>query len=197
MSTTGENTPIQTNADILQELDDWHQDYMKIHQRIQEKIQDLRNTIKSQNDTIQTLRQQLHDHEDQEDLKTKYTQLQEHFEKDKVRLEKLYTKYEETEKECQQLREDISNWHNWYDQHNDTFEKILTTAPQHTILPEVPKNETQPEHYHEPEKSPQNKTDTPPQSHQTKPQQLKESTEEDTKPKSKRLSTRRRIRIRR
>ena len=120
---------MQTNKDILQELDTWHQHYTKIQHSIHEKIQELRTTIKNQNDTIHTLKQQLKNTHNQEDYKQKYDEAQEHLDKEKERLTKLYQKYWETQNELEHLQKEISQWHDWYDSNRDTFEKLFHTAP--------------------------------------------------------------------
>ena len=117
------------NDNLLTDLDTWHSKYQKIQTDVQIKIKELRTTIKNQNDTIHTLKQQLKNTHNQEAYKQKYDEAQEHLDKEKERLTKLYQKYWETQNELERLQKEISQWHDWYDNNRDTFEKLFHTAP--------------------------------------------------------------------
>ena len=143
------------NDNLLTELDTWHDKYQKIQTDIQDKIKELRTTIKNQNDTIHTLKQQLKNTQDQESYKDKYDAAQEHLDKEKERLAKLYHKYWETQNELDHLRKEISQWHDWYDSNRGTFEKLFHTAPTIELktqsLPEAEQQHTT--HQKSPKKS--------------------------------------------
>ncbi len=55
------------------------------------------------------------------EFKTKFEEVSVEFEKEKDRLTKLFSLYEETEAENRTLKEEVKEWKNWFDS-NQHFE---------------------------------------------------------------------------
>ena len=154
----------------VQNLNEFKQrikDFDGIRNELEETIHGLRGEINGKDETIKELQSQLTELEqfkDMEDFKVKFEEVSDEFEKEKDRLTKLFKLYEETESENKKLKEEVTNWQNWFDSNQDIFNRLFSSVDN------LKKNVTSTS-----EENTQEKSD------------MDENSEEESKPKRRRL----------
>lgn len=136
------NTRLNTLQQKLAEYDEQikqFSDYKKrieefdtIRNQLEEENRSLKENLQTKENTIHTLQDQvekLKQLEQHAQYKQKYDELSKEYEKEKERLTKLYHLYEETERECNRLKEQAKNWESWYASNREIFTKLFSTTP--------------------------------------------------------------------
>ena len=74
--------------------------------------------------------------------KDKFDDLSNQYEKEKERLTKLYKLYEETESECNKLKDETKGWQKWFDSNKDIFDRLFSASPPIGTIKEKENNST-------------------------------------------------------
>jgi len=123
------------NEEKIQHFDEVKQrceEFDGIRNRLEEEIRSLRNETDTKDKTIDSLQKhvdELKEHEKYAEYKDKFDDVSMQYEKEKERLTKLFKLYEETEAECNNLREEIKSWQDWFDSNKDIFDRLFSTGP--------------------------------------------------------------------
>ena len=144
------NTRIQTleqrikeNEEKANQYDEYRQKYEEfdtIRNQLEQEVHALKEDTTKKDEEIQYLNKKLEEmkeYENYQEYKDKYENITAEYEKEKERLTKLYQLYEETDSECKRLKEENSNWQNWYNNKMEMFNQLFTNAPPSTT-PETP-----------------------------------------------------------
>jgi chromosome segregation ATPase len=141
------NKKLQENEEKVNQFDSYKQRYEEfdgIRNTLEEEINSLKDGIKNRDVTIDSMQKQvegLKEYEKYAEYKDQFEELTGKYEKEKERLTKLYHLYEETEAECNHLREQMTGWQSWYDSNKDIFNRLFSAAPPVGKTPAPPKSE--------------------------------------------------------
>jgi len=141
---------LEENEGKIKQFDEYKQrceDFDGIRNRLEEEIRNLKDEADNKENSIKTLENQLESLKEFEkfsEYKEKYDEVAQSYEKEKERLTKLYHLYEETETECNRLREEVKTWESWFNSNKEVFDKLFATPPgiipKPKDHPEPPKN---------------------------------------------------------
>lgn len=129
------NKKIQENEEKIIQFDNYKnkiEEYNKIQDKFEYENQNLKDTIKTKDGTIESLQEQINKYKEYEkysEYKDKFDELTLQYDKEKERLTKLYNLYEETESECKNLKEENKGWQDWFDSNKEIFNKLFSTTP--------------------------------------------------------------------
>ena len=107
------------------------EEFETIRERMEREIQSLKNDTRNKDETIQVLEKEitnLKQYESYAEYKGKYEEISRDYDKEKERLTKLFRLYEETESECNTLKKEVAEWQNWFNENEDLFNKLFTSA---------------------------------------------------------------------
>ena len=124
------------------------EEFDEIRNRLEEEANSFKDEIKNRDVTIDSMQKQIEGLKESEkyaEYKDRFEELSGQYEKEKERLTKLYHLYEETEAECNHLREQMNGWQSWYDSNKDIFNRLFSAAPPVGKTPAPPKREKTPE----------------------------------------------------
>ena len=140
------NKKINENEEKIVQFDECKnkiEEYNKTHEQFEYENQNLKNTVKTKESSIESLQEQVSKYKEYEkfsEYKNKFDELTIQYEKEKERLTKLYNLYEETESECKNLKEENKGWQNWFDSNKEIFNKLFSTTPPVSNSSEVKQN---------------------------------------------------------
>ena len=123
------------NEEKIQHFDELEQrceEFDGIRNRLEEEIRSLRDETDTKDKTIDSLQKrtdELKEHEKYAEYKDKFNDVSMQYEKEKERLTKLFKLYEETEAECNNLREEIKSWQDWFNSNKDIFDRLFSAGP--------------------------------------------------------------------
>lgn len=126
---------LQENEGKIQQFKDYEkrcEEFDNIRNRLEEDVRNLQNEVTAKDETIQSLREQVDTFKEYEkfaEYKNKFTEISDQYEKEKERLTKLYKLYTETETECNNLKETLKGWQDWFDSNKELFERLFSAAP--------------------------------------------------------------------
>ena len=123
--------------------------------QLEEDIHNLKNEINAKDETIKSLDDQIRElskFEQMEDFKTKFEEVSAEYEKEKERLTKLFRLYEDTESECNTLKNEVNEWQNWFNMNEELFNRLFSSADH--LRKSMPTTTT-------PEENPTDETPTP------------------------------------
>ena len=139
---------VSENEDKAYQLDEYKQkceEFDSLKNNLETELYPLKEENTRKEKEIYELNEKLSEMKEMEnyaEYKEKYEEVTAEYDREKERLTKLYQLYEETDNECKRLKEENTNWQNWYNQKMDTFNKVFSTAPSvtttTTISPEIP-----------------------------------------------------------
>jgi chromosome segregation ATPase len=112
------------------------EEFDNIRNELEREIHDLKEQNSTNETIINDLNQQIVDlrgRENYEEYKEKYEEVSAEYEKEKERLTKLYQLYEETEAECNKLKNENKNWQNWYNTNKEISNKLFSSGPPFEI----------------------------------------------------------------
>lgn len=118
------------------------EEFDTIKQKLEEENNFLQHMLRERDNQIQVLQQEVDKLKQLENQIGKYNQLAKEYEKEKERLTKLYHLYEETEKECNRLREEMKHWENWYATNKEIFDRLFSLKPPSPPTTTVTQNTT-------------------------------------------------------
>ena len=145
------NKKLGENEEKVNQFDSYKQRYEEfdeIRNRLEEEVNSLKDGIKNRDVTIDSMQKQIEGLKETEkyaEYKDRFEELSGQYEKEKERLTKLYHLYEETEAECNHLRDQMKGWQSWYDSNKDIFNRLFSAAPPVGKTPAPPKREKTPE----------------------------------------------------
>jgi chromosome segregation ATPase len=145
------NKKLEVNEEKINQFDSYKQrceEFDGIRNKLEEEINVLKGEIKNRDDTIDSMQKQiegLKEYEKYSEYKDQFEELSGQYEKEKERLTKLYHLYEETEAECNHLREQMTGWQSWYDSNKDIFNRLFSAGPPVGKTPAPSKREKPPE----------------------------------------------------
>jgi chromosome segregation ATPase len=102
-------------------------------QKLNQEIQDLAQQIETKKHYIELLNHQLvilDEYASSQQYKTQYEDINQKYQKERERLEKLFRKYASTETESEKLRNEIKQWHDWYDYNKQIFDRLFNAPPR-------------------------------------------------------------------
>lgn len=129
------NTKLQQQEQQLTQLDNYKKrcdEFTTIKDKLEEETHSFKEDIKKKEQTIASLEKQVKELKEFEkfiEFKDKFEEVSQQYEKEKERLTKLYHLYEETENECNVLKEQNDKWNEWYNSNKDIFNKLFSAAP--------------------------------------------------------------------
>lgn len=142
------NQKLKENEEKANKFDEYKQRYEEfdgIRNRLEEEIRSLKDEVNNRDETINSLQNQINKLKENEkyiEYKGKFEEVSEHYEKEKERLTKLYHLYEESETECNKLKEETKTWQDWFNSNRDIFDRLFSTGPPVATTPmETPKRE--------------------------------------------------------
>jgi len=115
----------------VQEFKQRIQDFDGIRNQLEETIGTLKSDITEKDERIQSLENRVQDLQQFEglaDVKVKFDEVSEEFEKEKERLTKLFRLYEDTETENRKLKDELKGWQEWFASNEEIFNKLFTTV---------------------------------------------------------------------
>lgn len=151
-------------------------EFTSINNQLDRENHTLKDDVNNKENTINSLQEKVSKLKDNEKYKDKFNDLSNQYEKEKERLTKLYKLYEETEGECNMLKEETKGWQNWFDSNKEIFDKLFSTFPP------TKKSNTNETHTSPP--TPPSVEDTPKNAAE---EATKENKNEKTKSKKKKL----------
>ena len=125
---------LEEKENLLKEYDDFRRKYAlyeEKNRKLQEEIDNLRNTLNEKEKEITQLKQmvdELSKYREFEDYKTKYEKLNIEFNKERERLVKLYKLYEDLERENNKLREELNGWRQWYKSNAELLDRLFKST---------------------------------------------------------------------
>ncbi len=125
---------LEEKENLLKEYDDFRRKYAlyeEKNRKLQEEIDNLRNTLNEKEKEITQLKQmvdELSKYREFEDYKTKYEKLNIEFNKERERLVKLYKLYEDLERENNKLREELNGWRQWYESNAELLDRLFKST---------------------------------------------------------------------
>jgi len=125
---------LEEKENLLKEYDDFRRKYTlyeEKNRKLQEEIDNLRNTLNEKEKEITQLKQmvdELSKYREFEDYKTKYEKLNIEFNKERERLVKLYKLYEDLERENNKLREELNGWRQWYESNAELLDRLFKST---------------------------------------------------------------------
>ena len=125
---------LEEKENLLREYDDFRRKYAlyeEKNRKLQEEIDNLRNTLNEKEKEITQLKQmvdELSKYREFEDYKTKYEKLNIEFNKERERLVKLYKLYEDLERENNKLREELNGWRQWYESNAELLDRLFKST---------------------------------------------------------------------
>ena len=125
---------LEEKENLLREYDDFRRKYAlyeEKNRKLQEEIDNLRNTLNEKEKEITQLKQmvdELSKYREFEDYKTKYEKLSMEFNKERERLVKLYKLYEDLERENNKLREELNGWRQWYESNAELLDRLFKST---------------------------------------------------------------------
>ena len=126
---------LEENESKIEQFDNYKQRFeenTKIRNQLEEEINTLKIDVSRKDETINLLQKEINkikDYEKYAEYKDKYNDVSAQYEKEKERLTKLYHLYEETETECNKLKEENKGWQNWFDSNKSIFDKLFSSTP--------------------------------------------------------------------
>ncbi len=117
----------------LEELRQKTMDFESIKNQMDGEVNSLKIDIGAQEETINLLNakiDELKKLEEDAEFKTKFEEVSVEFEKEKDRLTKLFSLYEETEAENRTLKEEVKEWKNWFDSNEAVFTNLFSSMDQ-------------------------------------------------------------------
>ena len=107
-------------------------------QLLNQEIHDLAQQIETKKHYVELLNHQLvilDEFDQNQRYKTQYQETQEKYQKERERLEKLFRKYATTESESEKLKDEIKQWHDWYDYNKQIFNRLFNAPPRNGPTP--------------------------------------------------------------
>ena len=102
-------------------------------QILNQEIHDLAQQMETKKHYVELLNHQLvilDEFDQNQRYKTQYQETQEKYQKERERLEKLFRKYASTETESEKLKDEIKQWHDWYDYNKQIFDRLFNAPPR-------------------------------------------------------------------
>lgn len=107
------------------------QEFDTVRGQMEHEIQTLKTEIHNKEETIACLEKEvsaMKEYESYAEYKNKYEDISREYEKEKERLTKLFRLYEDTETECNTLKKEVAQWQNWFNENEELFNKLFTSA---------------------------------------------------------------------
>ncbi len=126
---------LEENENKIKQFDEYKQrfeEFGNIRNQLEEEVHSLKGKINEKDSTIDSLQKDLvkaKEYEKYVEYKDKFSETSEQYEKEKERLTKLYHLYEETETECNKLREETEDWQKWFNSNKEIFDKLFSASP--------------------------------------------------------------------
>ena len=117
----------------LEELRQKTMDFESIKNQMDGEVSSLKTDISAKEETINLLNakiDELKKLEEDAEFKTKFEEVSVEFEKEKDRLTKLFSLYEETEAENRTLKEEVKEWKSWFDSNEAVFTNLFSSMDQ-------------------------------------------------------------------
>ena len=133
--TTTLTQKLEENEEKVKQFDEYKQrfeEFGNIRNQLEEEAHSLKGEINKKDDTINSLQKEIikaKEYEKYAEYKDRFNDVSAQYEKEKERLTKLYHLYEETETECNKLREETKGWQNWFDSNKAIFDKLFSATP--------------------------------------------------------------------
>jgi chromosome segregation ATPase len=115
----------------LQAFEKQASNFQNAQTQLENNITDLKHEINAKEEMIRSLEvqvEELRQFEQMAEFKNKFDEVSTEYEKEKERLTKLFTLYEETDGENKKLREEVKGWQNWFSSNEELFSKLFSSA---------------------------------------------------------------------